>query len=65
MNELSQRIEVLNENIDGEEKVGIIDLFTGQLVNSGYQWSQIRDIVVSSLRSTVKKIVEAKRKWRK
>ena len=49
-NELNRRFQMMDDLISIEEKVEKIDRFSQQLINSGYQWSQIRDIVVSSLR---------------
>ena len=59
-NELNRRFQMMDENISTKEKIEKIEKFTQQLVNSGYQWSQIRNIVVSSLRFTIKR--ESKQK---
>ena len=50
VNELNRRIEVMSEEVTIEEKVSVIDKFIQQLVNSGYRYFQIRDIVLSSLK---------------
>ena len=54
---------MMDEDITIEEKVEKIDNFTQQLVNSGYNWGQIREVIVSSLKGFLKK--ELKRKEEK
>ena len=61
-NELNRRLMMMDEEITVQERVSKIDHFTQQLINSGYQWAQIRDVVVSSLKGFLKK--EVKRKER-
>ena len=46
---------MMDSSISIKEEREKVNHFTQQLVNSGYQWSQIREIVVSSLRSVVRK----------
>ena len=60
VNELTRRFEVLDMNITIEEKTDIIDHYTQQLVNSGYGYMQIKEIIESSLKGIVRK--EEKRK---
>ena len=55
VNELTRRFEVVDKDIDVEERVSIVDHYTQQLVNSGYGEEQIRDIVESSLKGIVRK----------
>ena len=55
VNELNRRFEVMSDDITIEEKTEVIDKFTQQLVNSGYRWNQIREIILSSLKSITKK----------
>ena len=50
VNEMNRRFEVMSEDIKLEEKIEVIDKFTQQLVNSGYEYRQVREIVASSLR---------------
>ena len=45
---------MMDGRIEIEEKIENVDRFCQQLVNSGYKWGQIREIVISSLRSAVK-----------
>ena len=54
---------MMDENIEVEEQIEKINHFTQQLINSGYQWGQIREIIVSSLRGFNTK--ELRRKERK
>ena len=63
-NELHRRFLMMDMDISGEEKVQKVDHFTQQLVNSGYSWAQIRDIVVSSLKGVIKKEEKIKREER-
>ena len=46
VNELNRRFEVMSGDVTIEEKIEVINKFTKQLVNSGYDFSQTRDIVV-------------------
>ena len=55
VNELSRRFEVLDGQIDIEEKVAIVNHFTQQLVNSGYTRDQIREIIESGLKGIIRK----------
>ena len=36
VNELNRRFEVMSDEVTIQEKIGVIDKFTQQLVNSGY-----------------------------
>ena len=55
VNELTRRFEVLDSRIEISEKIEIIDHYTQQLVNSGYAYDQIRDIIESSLKGVKRK----------
>ena len=46
---------MMDSRITIEEKKEKIEHFTQQLINSGYNWSTIREIIVSSLRSVIRK----------
>ena len=59
-NELNRRFEMMDEKIEQKEKNAIINQFTQQLINSGYTWAQIRDIIVSSLKGVIKKEIRRK-----
>ena len=60
VNELNRRFEVMDDNIDEAEKVEIINHFTTQLKNSGYEHNKAYEIIMCSLRGVAKK--EEKRK---
>ena len=49
-NELRRRFEVVHERIDQKEKLEIVNKYTQQLVNSGYDRGQIKEMIVSDLR---------------
>ena len=55
VNELAQRIEVQDADIEKGEKVRFIDHFTRQLLNSGYSKEQTREIIESSLKRVIRK----------
>ena len=55
VNELTRRFEVMDKGIDIEEKIEVIDHFSQQLMNSGCDIEQIRDIVQSSLKGIQRK----------
>ena len=57
-NELNRRLSMMDEEITMEERIEKIDHFTQQLINSGYQWAQIREIIVSSLKGYLKKEIK-------
>ena len=59
-NELNRRFEMVDDKIEKEEKTDIVNHFTQQLVNSGYAWPQIREIVTSSLKGICKKDLRRK-----
>ena len=48
-NELTRRMEVLDERLEKSEIIAVIDKFVQQLVNSEFSWTQCREIVISSL----------------
>ena len=60
VNELVRRFEVMDDEIKIEEEIEIIDHFSKQLRNSGYEYKQARDIVQSALKG-----IERKRENRK
>ena len=62
VNELTRRFEVLDQDISIEEKVRMIDHFTRQLTNSGYEYEQQRDIIESALKGILRK-EERKKEW--
>ena len=55
VNELTRRFDVLDEKIEINEKIGIINHYTQQLLNSGYSTEQIRDIIISGLKGIQRK----------
>ena len=59
-NELRRRMEVLHISVGKEERISIVDKYTQQLLNSGYNRSQIKEIVVSALKSFKRKEEERK-----
>ena len=46
---------MLHRDISKEERVQIVDHFTKQLINSGYSWSQSRDLIVSALKGILRR----------
>ena len=54
-NELTRRLQVLDERLDKNEVIEVIDKYVQQLKNSGFNWKQTRDIVVSSIKGHVRK----------
>ena len=53
---------MMDDRVSIEEKREKVEHFTQQLINSGYKWSQIREIIISSLRSVIKrekKVIES------
>ena len=62
VNELNRRFEVMSEDVTVEERVNTVDKFTQQLVNSGFSYTQIKDIVLSSLKGEKKKEIKRKTK---
>ena len=59
-NELRRRFSMMDEGIEINEKLEKIDHFSQQLINSGYSWRQIREVVVSGMKGVVKE--EARRR---
>ena len=59
-NELRRRMEVLHISVGKEERISIVDKYTQQLLNSGYNRSQIKEIVVSALKGFKRKEEERK-----
>ena len=54
-NELRRRFEVIHERIDMKEKIDIVNKYTQQLVNSGYDRTQIKEIITSAIRGYERK----------
>ena len=54
-NELVRRLDVLGE-LDQSEIDSVIDKYIQQLINSEYNWKQIREIIVSALLGYVRKV---------
>ena len=48
--ELTRRLQVIDEKLDRKEVIEIIDKYVQQLKKSGFNWKQMRDIVVISIR---------------
>ena len=48
-NELRRRLETLDDELGQAETIEIIDTYIQQLVDSEFNWRQIREIIVSSL----------------
>ena len=59
-NELRRRMEVLHDSICMDERISIIDKYTQQLLNSGYNRNQIREIIVSAMKGFIRKEKERK-----
>ena len=59
-NELIRRLSNVGEGIMIQEILGIIDQFTRQLKNSGYERKQIREIVICGLRGFKNKVKKRK-----
>ena len=68
VNELNRRLLMLDEKVTAEERISIVDHFTQQLWNSGYKEVQIREIILSSLKGTIRKEerqkMEGKKRYR-
>ena len=59
-NELRRRFSMLDDEVGMDERREKLDHFTQQMVNSGYSWQQIREVVVSGLKGIEKE--EARRR---
>ena len=55
VNELVRRFEVMDDEVEINEEIEIIDHFSKQLRNSGYEYKQARDIVQSALKGIIRK----------
>ena len=55
VNELQRRFDVKDGDIDLEEQVQIVDHYCQQLLHSGYQQDQIRDLIESGLKGVIRK----------
>ena len=60
-NELRRRLEVLHETISIAERISIIDKYTQQLRNSGYDRNQISEMIISALKGYHRKENERKK----
>ena len=49
-NELRRRLEVLSSDLSEDEVTQIVNKYIQQLTNSGYNWKQQREIIVSVLK---------------
>ena len=54
-NELVRRLSNVSEGVDFEESLQIVNHYTKQLKNSGYEWKQSREIVICGLRGYLNK----------
>ena len=61
-NEVRRRVEVIGDKVSQVEANEIIDKYTQQLVNSGFNWKQCRDIIVSGLKGQKRKIEKIRSK---
>ena len=52
---MRRRLEVLGENLSQHEKNTVVNKYTQQLVNSGYNWKQCREIIISGIKGHVRK----------
>ena len=48
-NELMRRLQVIDERLDISETFDVVEKYVQQLVNSEYNWTQIRDMCYSAL----------------
>ena len=55
VNELFRRFDMMDKKIEKDERIEIVDHFTHQLVNSGYNANQIKGIIISSLKGIMRK----------
>ena len=55
VNELFRRFDMMDKKIEKDERIEIVDHFTQQLVNSGYNANQIKGIIISSLKGIMRK----------
>ena len=62
-NELMRRLQVIDDKLEIDETIKVVEQYIQQLINSEYNWKQIRDICVSAL--TGYKRQETVRKLRK
>ena len=54
-NELVRRMSNVCDKVESMEKVGIVDHYTKQLKNSGYSWTQAREVVTCGLKGFMNK----------
>ena len=54
-NELTRRLQVLDEKLVKTEVIAVIDKYVQQLKKCGFNWKQTRDIVVSSIKGRERK----------
>ena len=55
VNELSRRFEVMSDDVTLDERISKINHFAQQLKNSGYEYKQSREIVISMLKGWSRK----------
>ena len=51
----------MDDEIDTTEKIEVVDHYTQQLINSGYNGEQVRDIIESGLKGMKKRREERKK----
>ena len=55
VNELVRRFEVMSASLEESEQISIVNHYTKQLRNSGYNNKQAKDIVISAIRGVMRK----------
>ena len=60
-NELVRRLSVVGGGVSRQEKVAIVDHYTKQLINSGYDRKMCREIVVCGLKGMRTKVLRRKK----
>ena len=55
VNELGRRFEVIDDKIELSEEIEIIDHFSAQLKNSGYNYLKSREIITSAMKGIIRK----------
>ena len=60
-NELIRRLSSVGEGVPKEEKIAIIDHYTKQLLNSGYDRKQTREIIICGIRGYRNKVERRKK----
>ena len=55
INELKKRFMMMDSRANTEAKIEKLNHFCRQLANPGYEWEQIREVTVSSLRGVIRR----------